>query len=115
MSQRVYVPTTLAGLASYAAAGEVPAAAERFVAPDDTEDGEYAALVAAGAAAADLLEGPGRRVVVVAELVDVDAAVPFHEVVAVHADTREDADPDDDLAWFATQEVPHLLDGSAFA
>ena len=62
MSPRVYVPTSLAGLASYAGAGEVPAAADRFVAPDETEEGEYAALVAAGAAAAELLDGPGRRV-----------------------------------------------------
>jgi hypothetical protein len=33
-------------------------------------------------------------------------------VVAVHADDAErgpDADPDDDLAWYATQEVPDLL------
>lgn len=114
MSQRVYVPTTLAGLASYVATGLVPAADDRFVAPDDTEEGEYAALLAAGAAAADLLEGPGRRVVVVAEVADADDAVPMREVVAVHADATEGADPDDDLAWFATQEVPHLLDGSAF-
>jgi hypothetical protein len=114
MTQRVYVPTTLAGLASYVAAGEVPAAAERFEAPDDTEEGEYAALVAAGAAAAELLAGPGRRVVVVGEVADVDAAVPMRDVVAVHADATEGARPDDDLAWFATQEIPHLLDGSAF-
>jgi len=114
MSGRVYVPTTLAGLASYVAAGEVPATDERFAAPDDTEEGEYAALVAAGAAAAELLDAPGRRVVVVAEVADPDARVAWREVVAVHADTDEDADPEDDLAWFATQEVPHLLDGSAF-
>ncbi|MEI5672690.1 MULTISPECIES: DUF6912 family protein [Nocardioides] len=114
MSTRVYVPTTLAGLASYVAAGEVPASAERFVAPDESEEGEYAALVAAGEAAAELLDGPGRRVVVVGEAADPDAAVAWRQVVAVHADALEGADPDDDLAWFATQEVPHLLDGSAF-
>lgn len=114
MSPRVYVPTSLAGLASYAGAGEVPAAADRFVAPDETEEGEYAALVAAGAAAAELLDGPGRRVVLVAEVTDVDGPVPMRDVVAVHADATEGADPDDDLAWFATQEIPHLLDGSAF-
>lgn len=105
---------TLADLASYAEAGEVPADAERFVAPDDTEEGEYAALVAAGTAAAELLDGPGRRIVLVAEVGDPDAAVAWRDVVSVHADTDEGADPDDDLAWFATQEVPHLLDGSAF-
>ncbi|WP_244931947.1 hypothetical protein [Nocardioides sp. W7] len=114
MSQRVYVPTTLAGLASYSSAGQVPASEERFVAPDETEEGEYAALVAAGAAAAELLDGPGRRIVVVAEVTDPDAAVPMRDVVAVHADPTEGARPDDDLAWFATQEIPQLLDGSAF-
>jgi hypothetical protein len=113
VSARVYVPATLADLASYVAAGEVPASAERFVAPDDTEEGEYAALVAATEAAGELLAGPGRRVVLVAEVGDADAAVPMREVVAVHADTRDDAEPHDDLAWFATQEVPHLLDGTA--
>lgn len=114
MSERIYVPATLAGLATYDAAGTVPASVERFVAPDESEEGEYAALVAAAEAAGELLDGAGRRVVLVAEVADPDAAVPMSEVVAVHADTREGAGPDDDLAWFATQEVPHLLDGSAF-
>lgn len=114
MSQRIYQPTTLAGLASYVAAGLVPPSEDRFVAPDDTEEGEYAALAAAAAAAAELREGPGRRVVVVAEVADADAAVPMREVVAVHVDPAEDAGPHDDLAWFATQEIPQLLDGSAF-
>jgi hypothetical protein len=113
MSVRIYLPTTLAGLAAYVDAGEAPASDERFVAPDDTEEGEYAALVAAAEVSAGLLGGPGRRVVVVAEVADPDAAVPLRDVVAVHADTRDDADPDDDLAWFATQEIPHLLDGTA--
>jgi hypothetical protein len=38
--------------------------------------------------------------------------VPLKRVVAVHADPADrpaDADPDDDLAWYATQEVPDLL------
>ena len=114
MSVRVYVPGTIADLAAWSASGEVPAEAERFVAPDDTEDGEYAALVEAAAASAGLLRGPGRRVVLVAEVADPDAEVPMTEVVAVHVDSREDPDPDDDLAWFATQELPQLLDGTAF-
>ena len=29
-------------------------------------------------------------------------------VVAVHVDTADDADEDDDLAWYATQEIPDL-------
>ncbi|WP_182524092.1 DUF6912 family protein [Nocardioides dongkuii] len=113
MTHRVYVPTTVAGLAAYVEAGAVPADQERYVAPDDTEEGEYAALVAAGVASAGLLEGAGRRVVVVAEVDDPDAAVPLRDLVAVHADTAPGADPEDDLAWFATQEIPQLLDGSA--
>ena len=118
MSRRIYVPGTLADLAAWSEAGQVPAQTERYVAPDDTEEGEYAALLAAGEAAAALLDGlrdgPGRRVVVVAEAADPDAVVPFRDVVAVHADPTPGADPDDDLAWYATQEVPRLLDGSAF-
>lgn len=114
MTHRVYVPTTLAALAEHAAAGRVPAGPERFLAPDDSEDGEYAALVEAAAASAELLDGPGRRVVLVAEVADPDGEVPLSEVLAVHVDSREDADPDDDLAWFATQELPQLLDGTAF-
>ena len=111
---RVYLPATLDRLAAYQREGVVPASAERFVAEDDSEDAEYAALGEAADAAADLLDDPGRRVVLVAEVGDPDAAVPLAEVVAVHVDVREDADPDDDLGWFATQEIPHLLDGSAF-
>ena len=30
-------------------------------------------------------------------------------VVAVHVDTADDADEDDDLAWYATQEIPDLI------
>ena len=57
--------------------------------------------MAAAVDAAALLDGPGRRVVVVADLADPDGAVPLRDVVAVHADPDErpaGADPDDDLA-----------------
>ena len=40
--------------------------------------------------------------------------MPFREVVAVHADPEErpaGADPDEDLAWFAVQEIEDLLAG----
>ncbi|MQW75727.1 hypothetical protein GHK92_07570 [Nocardioides sp. dk4132] len=114
MSTRVYVPTTLEGLAAHVAAGEVPAGEDRFVAPDETEEGEYAALTEAALASAELLGAPGRRVVLVAEVADPDAAVPLRDLVAVHVDIDAEPDPDDDLAWFATQEIPQLLDGSAF-
>ena len=33
----------------------------------------------------------------------------WRDVVAVHVDDRDDADPDDDLAWWATQEIDDLL------
>lgn len=111
---RVYLPATLDRLAAYQRDGAVPADVERFVAEDDSEDAEYAALTEAAAAAADLLGGAGRRVVLVAEVGDVDGAVPMERLVAVHVDTSEHPDPDDDLGWFATQEIPHLLDGSAW-
>ena len=108
----VYVPTTLAGLAGLVGDGELPASAERYVADGDAEEAEYAALMAAAQDSAALLAGPGRRVVVVADVADVDGAVPLRQVVAVHADPVEraaGADPDEDLAWYATQEIDGLL------
>jgi hypothetical protein len=109
---RVYVPTTVAGLAGFVARDQVPAEAERFVAPDESEESEYAALQVAADASTDLLDGPGRRVVVVAEVPDADAGFPMRLVASVHADT-EDIDPlmDDlpELGWFAPQEIPDLL------
>jgi hypothetical protein len=63
-------------------------------------------------AAASLLDGPGRRVVVVAEVDSAVAPISLSDVVAVHCDVEDrppDADPDDDLAWFATQEIPGLV------
>jgi hypothetical protein len=109
---RVYVPTTLAGLARLRDDGSLPASAERYVADGDTEEQEYAALMAAAADSADLLDGPGRRVVVVADVADADGAVPLRDVVAVHADPEDrpaGADPDDDLGWYASQELDALL------
>ena len=111
---RVYLPTTLGGLAGLRDDGSLPASAERYVADGDTEEQEYAALMAAAADSAELLGGPGRRVVVVADLADPDAEVPLRDVVAVHADPTDrpaDADPDEDLAWYATQEIDGLVGG----
>lgn len=109
---RVYLATTRAGLARLHETGAAPRNVERFEAPGDDEDSEYAALMAAAAAAADL-GGPGRRrVVVVAELTDPDGPVTLADVVAVHSDAEDrpaEADSDDDLAWFATQEIPDLI------
>ena len=109
---RVYVAATRPLLAGYVADGRVPAGDDRFVAEDDTEEAEYDALEAAADAAAELLDGPGRRVVVVADVSDPDAAFPITLVAAVHADT-EDVDPAardlPELGWYAVQEIPDLL------
>jgi len=43
------------------------------------------------------------------------ATISIADVVAVHADPADlpdDADPDDDLGWYATQEIPDLLGGN---
>lgn len=115
MSVRVYLPTTLALLAEQHAAGELLVTADAVTADDDAEEAEYAALMTAADSSAALLDGPGRRVVVVAELdkePEPGWTIPLRRVVAVHADTEDrpvDADPDEDLAWFATQELVHLL------
>jgi hypothetical protein len=114
---RVYLPTTLALLAEQHADGSVVVTDDVVVAEDDSEDAEYAALMTAADASAALLAGPGRRVVVVAELdrePEAGWTVPLKRVVAVHADTEDrpaGADPDDDLGWFATQEIGSLLGG----
>ncbi len=117
MSVRVYLPTTIDRLrAEYADGAFVVTDDVVAVETDgDDEEAEYAALMTAADASAALVAGPGRRVVVVAELDQEPEAgwtVPLKRVVAVHADTEDrpaDADPDDDLGWFATQEIPHLV------
>jgi hypothetical protein len=58
---------------------------------------------------AGLPDGRRRRVVVVAETSAADGPVRWRDVVAVHVDTDDDADADDDLAWWATQEIGDLL------
>jgi len=90
----------------------MPADAEPVAAEGDDEDSEYAALMTAAALSARLAAADGRRVVVVAEPAAGAEAVVVADVVAVHCDTDDraaDADPDDDLAWFATQEIPGLV------
>ena len=112
---RIYLPATLGRLAEQYAAGAFVVPGDAVVAEDDTEDAEYAALMSAADVSTELLQGAGRRVVVVAELAAAPATgdrVPLRDVVAVHADVADrpaGADPDEDLGWFATQEVPHLL------
>jgi hypothetical protein len=108
----VYLATTVSGLAAAVERGLVPADGERYVAADESEEAEYEALAEAATAAAGLLDGPGRRVVVVADVPDADAAFPMSLVAAVHADT-EDVDPTSgdlpELGWYAVQEIPELL------
>lgn len=111
---RVYVPTTLARLRQHLAANDLGPVPDAVVPQGSDEEDEYAALMTAADASADILgDGPGRRVVVVAEVADPGAALAWSDVVAVHADAdaRPDgADPDDDLAWYAVQEVADLVD-----
>jgi hypothetical protein len=129
MSQRVYLPTTLAGLGAYVGAGVVgpaPLVAHavtddlRSLWPDGSQDEwEYAAL----GAAADACTG-ARRVVVAADVdrtsrtldsgdvtaVTIDEPFPMRLVAAVHADLSEaDAGAGEELCWFAAQEIPDLL------
>jgi hypothetical protein len=109
---RRYVPTTLPRLAEeWEHAG--PEVLDPVVAEDDGEETEYAALMTAADASAELLaglpDGQRRRVVVVVETAAADASVTWRDVVAVHVDGQDDADPDDDLAWWATQEIGDLL------
>ena len=109
---RSYLPTTLPRLAEdWAADG--PRVADPVVAADDSEETEYAALMTAADVSAELVsglaDGQRRRVVVVVETARAEAPAAWRDVVAVHVDSADDADPDDDLAWWATQEVGDLL------
>ena len=109
---RRYLPTTLPRLAEQWD-GEGPELLDPVLADDDAEETEYAALMTAADASAELLaglpDGRRRRVVVVVETATADAPVTWRDVVAVHVDDRDDADPDDDLAWWATQEIGDLV------
>jgi hypothetical protein len=111
---RRYLPSTLPRLAAEWE-GDGPQVLEAVVAEDDSEESEYAALMTAADASAELLAGlpDGHRRRVVAETAGAggsdEASVAWREVVAVHVDDRDDAHPDDDLAWWAVQEIGDLL------
>lgn len=112
MSVRRYVPATLPGLArDWEADG--PELTDPVLAEDDSEESEYAALMAgadlSAALVAGLPDGARRRVVVVVETAVADQPVTWRDVVAVHLDPGDDAAEDDELAWFATQEIGDLL------
>jgi len=120
---RLYIPATVHTLAELEREGLLAIAQDDVVlAPDDSEDAEYDALMTAAevssAWAVDLDPGERRRVVVVAELAAVPRGpavqVTLADVVAVHADAsdvRDLSDPDilGDLCWYATQEIADLL------
>jgi hypothetical protein len=117
---RLYVPATLHLLAKLHDAGELRVTDDVVVAPDDSEDAEYDALMTAAETsammAAELDPGERRRVVVVAESDRPGPRVALTDVVAIHADADDfptGADPEDldDLGWYATQEIGDLLDG----
>lgn len=110
---RCYLPSTLERLARAATEGVI-AGAGAVVAASDGEEDEYAAMRAAADLSSELLAGPGRRVVLVAEISGeaVPERVDVADLVAIHADT-DPVDPADtdppDLAWFAVQELGDLI------
>jgi len=118
---RLYLPATLETLAELDTDGVIGVGDDVVVAEGDSEDLEYDALMtaaeSAAALAAELEPGERRRVVVVAEGPGgrLPARISFTDVVAVHADPddvpEEGAEPDDDLGWYATQEIATLLRG----
>lgn len=118
---RIYVPATVRLLADLESDGVVTVGDDVVVAPDESEDSEYDALMTAAATSAvlasELDPGERRRVVVVAETASATegrTTLDLADVVAVHADAQDvtpDVDPDEDLCWYATQEIPALLRG----
>jgi hypothetical protein len=110
---RYYMPTTIGLLREQIRDGQI-SDHEQIWAQGDGEEGEYVALMWAAEESQRLLGGPGRRVVVVAESDQpaVDVPTPLSDVVAYFADPADravDADPDEDLCWYATQEIDALL------
>jgi hypothetical protein len=116
---RLYLPATIRTLAVLHRHGSMPVGDDVVVAEGASEDEEYDALMTAAESAAvlaaELEPGERRRVVVVAELpaVDLPSRIALADVVAVHADPDDvpdrGAEPDDDLGWYATQEIATLL------
>jgi len=132
MTVRVFIPLTTAALAVLAAERRLAAPLAAHAVTDalraqwpeaDQEQAEYAALMAAAAASRQQAGGvPARRVVVAADVASVSAVadddptrvevpgdIPWAAIAAAHLDVEVGADEDDDLAWFATQEIPGLV------
>ena len=105
---RVYQPSTLTELAAAHAVGSMQTDHDAVLSESEAEEDEYAALMTAADISAarltGLADGLRRRVVVVLE-------AGATEILAVHADPVDDVDPDDDLAWYASQELDSLLSG----
>ncbi|MCM0620538.1 DUF6912 family protein [Nocardioides bruguierae] len=108
MSVRVYVPGSYGLLRQWHESGRVPTEGG-LVAVDDGEEAEYGALMGAADASAALAGDDRRRVVVVAEVGAEGDVAQMRQVAAVHVDAEPYADLDDELLWYATQEVEHLL------
>jgi hypothetical protein len=124
---RLYLPATLQDLAVLDRVGAISVGDDVVVAPDESEEAEYAALITAAELSAylvaELAPGQRRRVVIVAETAGIAGTVRLSDVVAVHADAGDipsgigrddvedldDLDDLDDLGWYATQEIPDLL------
>lgn len=116
---RLYLPATIRSLEALHEEGVMPVGDDVVVAEGDSEDEEYDALMtaaeSAGMLAAELDPGERRRVVVVAEssATQVPSRITWADVVALQADpddvADEGADLDDDLGWYATQEIVDLL------
>ena len=108
---RVYLPDHADRLAAATPPGRVPADADAVRRRRTTsEEAEYAALMTAAdrVGRAARRARPTGRACVARRGRRRTGAAP-RAVVAVHVDTDDDADPDDDLAWCATQEIGDLL------
>jgi len=109
---RIYLPTTIERVRGLLESRTIAPDPEPFEADGDDEGAEYAALMSAADVSTSLLGGPGRRIVLVAEVSDASAPLALSDLVAVHADVAdrpEGADPDEDLAWFGVQEIDSLV------
>jgi len=120
---RVYLPVDRRGLEHLADTGVVPPGRGYAVTPafaeaygsDDVEELEYAAMMGAAEASADV---DGHRIVVAADVESTTevsdehpaavtvGAVALADVASIHVGD----DTDDQLAWYAPQELAALLD-----
>ena len=106
-------PPRWPGWPGSATTARCPPRRSAYVADGDSEEQEYAALMAA---AADVRRAARRAPAGGSSWSPTwptrTATVPLRDVVAVHADPADrpaGADPDDDLAWYATQEIDAVL------